>query len=496
MYAEPNVPDVPASPSGGEASSEVSSGSGSDSPSHGEESSPTVPVLEVSPSSLDFGSSTALLSLELRCLGTGTLSYSIRSEAPWASVSPAAGVLGSEPITIVVAVKRAELEPGSYVGALVIDTTNGQSRRVEVRLQVLAVPVLHYEPSELDFGPEARTLAFSLRNAGNGTLTYTVLPQEDWITVEPDSGDLTTESDTIEVTVHRGSLVVGPHTGYLRIVSSTGVDAAIPVLATKPLTDPLLIPWVEANLADEAEIERVVEGMQIWRRVTDTVLVTTGYRNADLYRTLRARVPDMHVIPSIKTSYWLVTRFDSPSAWEALAGHVQAFLDAAGESRIVFEHETALAPYWAGTYDMNFDDLARGLAFLPPDVEYGWYPGLVYSHTNPDLLPRSLALAQAVQPALSTEGRRVRFVDLSYDDPAWPVYPPAMQARAALESFANQTPLTLAYVGCFNGYCYWSTARIREVMEQVRPRPDLLVYPGSTRWVSTATAIADELSEP
>jgi len=454
--------------------------------------------LAVSPSSLDFGSSTALLSLEMRCVGTGTLSYSITSEAPWATVSPVAGVIGSEPVTITVTVSRASLEPGSYISALVINTADGQSRRVEVRLQVLAVPILHYEPSELDFGSQARTLTFSLRNTGNGTLSYTIVPQEDWITVQPDRGELLTELDTIEVTVHRGPLVVGPHTGYLRIVSTNGADMAIPVLVTKPLTDPLLIPWVEAGLVDESDIDNIAAGMRIWRRVTDRVVVTTGYRKAHLFATLRARVPDMRVIPSIRTSYWLVARFDSPAAWQSLAAEVQAFLDAAGESQILFEHETALLPYWNGAYEMDFEQLAIGLSYLPANVEYWWNPSVGYSHSNQQLFPRSVALTQAVQAAIITEGRRVRFVDVSYDDPTWPLWPPSLQVREVLESLATETPLTIGLFGCWNYYCYWTPDRILELMAQVRQgnRPDLLIYPGSTRWVSTATAIVDQLSEP
>lgn len=90
-------------------------------------------------------------------------------------------------------------------------------------------PKLSVSTSSLNFGQSANQLTFVIRNAGSGTLTWTVKSSVTWLSLNPGSGE---ESGSITVSLNRSALTKGVNTAVLD-VSSNGGAAQISVSATQ-----------------------------------------------------------------------------------------------------------------------------------------------------------------------------------------------------------------------------------------------------------------------
>jgi len=84
-------------------------------------------------------------------------------------------------------------------------------------------PTLQLDPDRLDFKgytdstvPPSQT--FTIRNVGTGSINWTAIPDEPWISVHPVSG---TGDTTITVRVHSIGMAAGNYTGYV-VISDTG----------------------------------------------------------------------------------------------------------------------------------------------------------------------------------------------------------------------------------------------------------------------------------
>ena len=131
-----------------------------------------------------------------------------------------------------------------------------------------------------------------------------------------------------------------------------------------PSDDVLVIPWVEVNTLNPTAIDRVVEGLLEWQAVTDTAIVSTMPGQESVFRTLRRRVPGMHIIPGIKT-YPSLPRFDSVEGWRQIADHATAVLAAADTNELLLENETAIRQYRRGEEPVDLSRLRQGLETLP-----------------------------------------------------------------------------------------------------------------------------------
>ncbi len=74
----------------------------------------------------------------------------------------------------------------------------------------------------VDYGGAASAQAFSIFNAGGGTLSYTVSDDAAWLSCNVTSGTATTETDVVTVTYSTSGLAAGTHTGTITIDGGTG----------------------------------------------------------------------------------------------------------------------------------------------------------------------------------------------------------------------------------------------------------------------------------
>lgn len=99
------------------------------------------PVLSVTPTALGYGSDLTTLSFDIRNAGSGTLSWSLVTDVPWASVSVASGATTAETDTVTVTVGRTGLTLPAYEGAVTV-TSDGGTRSVALLLETAStVPV-------------------------------------------------------------------------------------------------------------------------------------------------------------------------------------------------------------------------------------------------------------------------------------------------------------------------------------------------------------------
>ncbi|MFQ5822677.1 MAG: choice-of-anchor D domain-containing protein [bacterium] len=91
------------------------------------------PVLSVTPTILNFGTSTTQMSFNISNSGGGTLSWNVSKAATWiTSVSPSSGMNSG---TVTVTVSRSGLQPGNYQGTVSV-SSNGGNQDVTVSMDV------------------------------------------------------------------------------------------------------------------------------------------------------------------------------------------------------------------------------------------------------------------------------------------------------------------------------------------------------------------------
>ncbi len=190
------------------------------------------PLAGVAPASLSTsaatGQSPAAKTFTLRNLGTGTLSYRVSSNVSWIVPSPLTGTVTTETDTITLTFSTAGLAAGSYTGTVTVtDNQTQATKTVIVPLTVTAsgktlATSTALVTSAAVAGQNAPGTSFTVRNAGIGTLSYTLSDTASWLSLSPTAGTSTGEADPIAVTFNSSGLAAGT---YLAMITVTGAGA-------------------------------------------------------------------------------------------------------------------------------------------------------------------------------------------------------------------------------------------------------------------------------
>lgn len=109
----------------------------------------------------------------------------------------------------------------------------------------LGSPILEVLPAALQFGMTETELTLTIANLGIGTLTWTILPNQDWLNIVPSSGSTTTEEDEITVSVDRSGLTAGTYMDSATVTPNVGAAQQIPIsllVATTQQGGMVLVP--------------------------------------------------------------------------------------------------------------------------------------------------------------------------------------------------------------------------------------------------------------
>lgn len=205
---------------------------------------PNAPQLTIDPLSLNMGQDVATRNITLQNTGKGSLDWSVSKSTAWLSVSASGGELVEGQAEIIsVTVNRSSLTPGEYDDVLRF-TSQGGNLNVPVTIEVANTPVLSLSEDVLDFGRDATTDVFVISNIGNGTMTWSVSTNQDWISLNPLSG---TNTGTVNVTVSRDNLSFGSYSGQIDIESDGGIGSVIVEMDFLPPNEPPVADFTISN---------------------------------------------------------------------------------------------------------------------------------------------------------------------------------------------------------------------------------------------------------
>ncbi|MGB9597745.1 MAG: BACON domain-containing protein, partial [Candidatus Poribacteria bacterium] len=190
------------------------------------------PSMSISPTSLDFGTTTTQRNFTITNTGGGTLTWSIGGPTfpSWLSANPTSGSLtAGNSISVTVIVNRSGMNPGDYKTDITVNSNSG-SGQVSVTMSVPR-PSLSLSPTRLNFGDTETLLDFRIINTGGGTLTWNVVSNRDWLFISRDieeegwkseiNGGTTGPYGTTRIyvrVVRRGN--PGTYTGAINITSN------------------------------------------------------------------------------------------------------------------------------------------------------------------------------------------------------------------------------------------------------------------------------------
>ncbi|GAB3697783.1 hypothetical protein GCM10027592_22250 [Spirosoma flavus] len=192
------------------------------------------PILSVSPASLNFGTSTSQMQVNVANTGEGKLTWSATSNRNWLTITYPSDPNASN---FTVNVNRNGLSAGTQTGSIAV-TSNGGSVEVPVTVTVdQPAATLAVSPANLSFGTTSTEQTLSLSNSGGGTLTWSVSSNPNWLSASPTSGS---NNGTVTVRVNRSGLASGSYTGSIQVTSNGGtstipVTMSIPTVQSQPI---------------------------------------------------------------------------------------------------------------------------------------------------------------------------------------------------------------------------------------------------------------------
>ena len=241
---------------------------------------PESPLLRVTPDSLDFGTGTVELGLEIANANNGELTWQLETDALWLSLDGTSGQLGLLGGTHLSAtVDREGLQARVYEGQITV-SSNGGTINVPVTMDVPQNPILAADMQTLALTDSAPIGSIRIWNAGTGRLSWETGGDQEWLRVSPESGTTLSEEDTLAVAAQTGQLPAGRHEGEVLISSDGGewqtvvelVVAERPVLEVSPTGIDLGLDLADRQLiltnAGNVPVSWAVSGASTWLQLS------------------------------------------------------------------------------------------------------------------------------------------------------------------------------------------------------------------------------------
>lgn len=195
------------------------------------------PQLCVTPTDLNFGTTTEAKSVSLENCGNGTIEYSVVPNSDWIKVSTTSGTVTREKDPISIAVDHTGLSPGNYTGQVIFNSASSNTEVVVVMtVPNLNEPQLTLSEEALEFGTNQATRVITVTNTGKQTLNWNLAKEQNWISISDTNGSLIEgESENITIQVFRSGLASNNYEGNLEFTSNGG-QRNVPVKMTVAAT--------------------------------------------------------------------------------------------------------------------------------------------------------------------------------------------------------------------------------------------------------------------
>ena len=260
---------------------------------------PLGPHLTVSLNDLNFGTSTTSLSFSIENDGIGTLTYSITHSENWITVSPINGSVTDETDVVYVNVDRSGKPFGNYFGTLNISSnTNNEVMNVIMVVPNPDQPQLSGYPPSLNFETSISELSVWISNTGTGILSWNIIDNMPWISINPQSGTTENETDEVLISIDRINQQPGNYAGLITINSDGGnqlitVDMAVssdPTLSISPQTldfsDSISSLTFNVNNVGDGDLIWSISDNQEWITTSPSSGVNNGTINVQVDRSI------------------------------------------------------------------------------------------------------------------------------------------------------------------------------------------------------------------
>lgn len=178
--------------------------------------------LELSVSSLNFGSQNSSLSFSILNKGNESFNWNISGldKAYWLSVNPTSGALAAGESNAVTVTLNRDLIEENKEASIIINSDDG-SVALKINVEVESkVSKIQLSTNTLDFGKEYSSLTFDVKNVGNsGDINWNITGIDvDWIKVSPTTGTTAIgKSSAVKVDLDRSKMTEGKYTTTILI---------------------------------------------------------------------------------------------------------------------------------------------------------------------------------------------------------------------------------------------------------------------------------------
>jgi len=160
------------------------------------------PKIQVTPPDLTFtaqsgGADPAQQEIYILNTGGGTLQFTVEPDASWISANPTSGTSEDQQKTVSVSVDISTLSGGTYNGNVIISdaeaSNSPQTVAVELNISEILPPEISIDPRSISFqategGANPSPVSIFVSNSGEGTLSYSIDWDANWLSVSPNSG--------------------------------------------------------------------------------------------------------------------------------------------------------------------------------------------------------------------------------------------------------------------------------------------------------------------
>ena len=248
---------------------------------------PTTPVLQVRPTTLDFGDKNEIIPLEITNAGMGILEWEVVENVGWITVNPTEGTNTASQIKPVnVIVDRGALPPGPFKQVININSNGGN---ISITVNIAVSSALCVSPKDVVLGTQNSSATINVQNCASGSISYTARSTKSWLTLSTNSGTVVGgQIDPIEITVDRASLAPGNYNGSIIFNSNGGADQVDVQLTVPNLNKPqLTISTTVLDFGNNTNslpinISNTGKGTLNWNLATDQSWIGLSRNNGDL----------------------------------------------------------------------------------------------------------------------------------------------------------------------------------------------------------------------
>ncbi|MBQ4525683.1 MAG: carboxypeptidase regulatory-like domain-containing protein [Bacteroidaceae bacterium] len=282
--------------------------------------------ITINPHSLHFGEDYSSLTFEIKNDGNvGDEDWNITSiDADWIKVSPITGTTAiGKSSTVKVELDREKLPAGAQTTTILVNY-NGGSQRITINATgEERTAKITLSQNTLDFGMEATSLTFDIKNVGNaGDISWEISGiNAEWLKVTPTTGTTSMDkSSAVKVEVDREKMAEGKQTTTF-LVNAYGESFPITVNAEKEvkvakitLSQNTLDFGMEAtsltfdikNVGNAGDINWEISGINTeWLKVTPT----TGTTSMDKSSAVKVEVDREKMAEGKQTTTFLVNAY-------------------------------------------------------------------------------------------------------------------------------------------------------------------------------------------